>query len=65
MRLDPSSFSNKIWNQFSAKNCTDDPPVVANNDKGMFDWNTTSRDKGFSVTINYWLKLHYIFYTHS
>ena len=37
-----------------AKNCTNNPPIVANNDKGMFDWDTTLMNKSYSTTIKYW-----------
>jgi hypothetical protein len=38
----------------TAKNCTSDPLLAANNDKGMFNWDPTTRNKSYSLTINYW-----------
>ena len=44
-----------------AVNCTEDPPIVQNNDRGMFDWtwgyrnltNTTALPKSFGTSIRY------------
>jgi hypothetical protein len=39
---------------FLAKNCTEDPVIAPNNDKGMFDWDLSVRNKSYSLQINYW-----------
>eukprot|EP00095_Tigriopus_kingsejongensis_P007775 maker-scaffold154_size301342-snap-gene-2.20 protein:Tk07775 transcript:maker-scaffold154_size301342-snap-gene-2.20-mRNA-1 annotation:"macrophage mannose receptor 1-like" len=36
------------------KNCTQDPPIVANYPKGAFDWNLEVRNKSFLHEIKYW-----------